>query len=631
MVLVEGQNADGVTIEEREFAVDADVGSATDRLVAVVREVREAAAATGNKLTSVGVTWTDESGAHALCEALASYEVGEVAPISPFIAATTLTQAVGLAIGYARIAMLFVEAESVTMAVVETAEAAIAEIRDESLESVDVMTAVRVLVEWTEGLSSPPDGVFVVGSGVDIVSIKRELENTTSLPVSGPEEPETALARGAALASANGSLPVLATDAFAYARDAVEGGPDAVTLSRLEVSTMPADAERIDDDTDVATTAIATSEPAGLHQTPQRRPVLMLGSLVTLIAAIVALEVSLALGIRPAAVGLRHIPGPARIMSAPLMPLAPLVVALAPRPAATRPVSPVAQLPPPNSFAPLPGVMVPGDGPGAGPALAGPPLLMPNPAPVRAPDADYPNYPLPLPLPVASTPSAAPIQQPSVPVTQPVTSQPVTTAPVTSVPITTAPATTVPVTQPPTYVPVSQPPRPVPVAPPTVHAPETQPPVNLPVPEGPVVPGLETPTVHGPVIEVPTIAASPGIAVPAQDMPSAAPQSPGSLTAPAQEAVPSIGGSSAGSTGTGPSATGGGSAGAESGSLGGGSVGGGSVGGGSVGGGSSSIGGSSSSGGSSSVGGSSSSGGGSSSTGGSSSGSGSVSSGGGSR
>ncbi len=663
MVLVEGQNADGVTIEERQLAVDDAIGSATDHLVTTMRDVRAAAAAGGNRVSSIGVTWTDGFGACVVSEALAACDADNVTPISPFVAATTLAQAVAVAMGYERIAMLFADAESVSMAIVEAADAAIAEIRDEPLDSVDALSAVRVLGGWVEALSSRPGGVFVIGSGMDIcgfdiVTIKRELESVTLLAVSGPEEPETALARGAALASANASLHVLSTDAFAYARvaDPVDTGPDAVTLSRFDVFTVPADAQHIegfahnlspDGDTDVlTTTAIATAEETGLNETlQQRRPVLLVGSVgaVTLITGIVALEVSLALGIRPAAVGLQHIPGQGRIMPAPLMQLAPLAVAAAPRPVAMRPSGPPAQLPPSDGSIPLPHAVVPGDGPGAIPALVALPALMPNPVPPRAPDAAYPNYPILLPLPVASPPTAAPsVQQPSVPVTQPPTSQPVTSVPATSAPPTvpvtqppvSQPPTTVAVTQPPTYVPVSQPPRPVPVAPQPVPASEPQLPVSLPAPEGPVIPGQETPTVRGPALEVPTVPASPGIVVPAQDVPPVTPQLPGSLNAPASEPAPSTGGGGAPFGGSGGPLGGGGAgtAGVGPSAGGGGSTGGGSLGGGATGGGGSSIGGSSSIGGGSSTGGgSSSTGGGSSSIGGGSSGSSGGSSGGGRR
>lgn len=64
-----------------------------------------------------------------------------------------------------------------------------------------------------------PDGVFVVGSGVDVALIKAALETATSLPVNASEEPEAALACGAALASANAPLFGSSTAALAHAHD----------------------------------------------------------------------------------------------------------------------------------------------------------------------------------------------------------------------------------------------------------------------------------------------------------------------------------------------------------------------------------------------------------------------------
>ena len=61
--------------------------------------------------------------------------------------------------------------------------------------------------------------MFVVGSGIDIPLIKPALEAATTLPLAAPEEPETALARGAALASANAPLFSSSTAAQAYAQD----------------------------------------------------------------------------------------------------------------------------------------------------------------------------------------------------------------------------------------------------------------------------------------------------------------------------------------------------------------------------------------------------------------------------
>ncbi len=73
--------------------------------------------------------------------------------------------------------------------------------------------------------------MFLVGSGVDVASIKPALESATSLSVSASEEPETALARGAALASANAPLFASSTAALAYAQDPGTGVVDPYAAS----------------------------------------------------------------------------------------------------------------------------------------------------------------------------------------------------------------------------------------------------------------------------------------------------------------------------------------------------------------------------------------------------------------
>ena len=76
-------------------------------------------------------------------------------------------------------------------------------------------------------------------------TLRAMLEAVTSLPVSSPEEPETALAWGAALASASAPLFVSSTAALAYAQDPTTGevDPYAVSPGYLAVPDVPAIAE----------------------------------------------------------------------------------------------------------------------------------------------------------------------------------------------------------------------------------------------------------------------------------------------------------------------------------------------------------------------------------------------------
>ena len=225
IVLVEGQNADGATVDEDNFAVangdDPATFSGPDQVVAAILGTREGANEAGYDLLSTGVTWSDQCEATELRDALAARKVENVMLVSAFLAAAALAQSMGSATGYARAALLYVEPDTATLAVVDTTDGSITDVKREQLPDDDdqaVATLVS-LVSAAEGLDEQPDGLLVVGSGVDIPLIKPALEEATSLPLSVPEQPATALARGAALASANAPLFASSTAAQAYALD----------------------------------------------------------------------------------------------------------------------------------------------------------------------------------------------------------------------------------------------------------------------------------------------------------------------------------------------------------------------------------------------------------------------------
>ncbi|ORA33639.1 hypothetical protein BST20_22440, partial [Mycobacterium branderi] len=208
MVLVEGENADGSTVDEDNFAIPEDhdtptLNAAADQVLAAILGTRESAAEGGHRLASTGVTWTDPVEASALRDVLAARKVENVMLVSAFLAAAALAQTVGSALGYAHTGLLFIEPETATLAVVDSADGSVADVRREILPDDDTEAVARItaLTSTADGLPSRPQGLFVVGSGVDVAMIKSELEAATSLAVSAAEEPETALARGAALAS----------------------------------------------------------------------------------------------------------------------------------------------------------------------------------------------------------------------------------------------------------------------------------------------------------------------------------------------------------------------------------------------------------------------------------------------
>lgn len=373
MVLVEGESADGVTVDQDNFDVagDAAPSSAPSQVISAILGTREGATEGGFQLLSSGVTWTDHVEAALLRDALIARKIENVMLVSAFMAAAALTQAVGDATNYARTALLFVEPYTATLAVVNTADGSVTDVHRRVLAD-DEDRAVAELVEMVAGaetLKTHPNGVVVVGSGVDIPLIKQALEAATSLDVSVPDEPEMALARGAALASANAPLFASSTAALAYALDPGTGEVDPLALAGQSPGLLPGylpdyRATRVpagdagkgragvaysavpDEDADAQTSI-------GLDEAAQRRKsILLVGSTlaVIFITVVVALEIVLAISIRPT-VALRPNPDENVVVPTHSAPAPP--PASVPKPRVVSPV-PVAVPHPMNVPAPIP-------------------------------------------------------------------------------------------------------------------------------------------------------------------------------------------------------------------------------------------------------------------------------------
>ncbi len=402
MLLVEGENADGVTVDDKSFDVacddDAATMSAADQVITTILGTRENATQAGHALTSTGVTWTDPVDAAALHEALATRKIENVMLVSAFMAAAALAQTVGNTVGDHHTALLFLEPDTATLAVVDSGDGSIADVRKELISNADTIAELAGMVAGLDALETRPQSVFVVGSGVDVAALKPQLEAVTSIPVSAPEEPETALAWGAALASANAPLFASSTAALAYAQDPATGevDPYAVSPGYLAVPDVPPGTELgeedlaysavPDEEAEAHTTALDEEAEANTtaldlagDEHRERRPLLLVGTVlaVVFVAAILALEVALALGIRPSAVAL--LPRPLQNLIVPTQQApapAPAPVS-APAPLVNHAQAPVAALPPVKAQIPAP--------PPAAPAL--PPVPAAPPVPVAVPPA----------------------------------------------------------------------------------------------------------------------------------------------------------------------------------------------------------------------------------------------------
>ncbi|AEV71984.1 hypothetical protein MycrhN_1366 [Mycolicibacterium rhodesiae NBB3] len=400
MVLVEGEMGDGLIVDHDSFDVTANDGSANSAATQVVEAVlgtQESAAVGGHSLKAIGVTWSDHAEGAALRDALTANGLDDVMLVSAGHAAAELAQAAGRAVGHHTTALLFVDRDTATLSVVQTDDGSVVKVLSRSLHSTDAMAVLTEMAAAVDAQDSPPQGMFVVGSGVDVSSVKQHLRNLVTLPVSAPEEPELALARGAALAAANAPALESSTVGLAYSQD--PDGPTAgsalagLANAETQLAAVGSDGASLDD-----------YDPQTEMQLPagDRKPFLLVGSALTsiFIVGVVALVISLAVSIRPTA-DQRPSPGQNALV--------PTVAPTAPGPAPAPEAAPVEAPPPPPTAAQTikPPVPVAQQVPQAPPRTvyveapppAAPPPAAP-PAPAAPPPAPAPAAPAPIPAPV---------------------------------------------------------------------------------------------------------------------------------------------------------------------------------------------------------------------------------------
>lgn len=422
MVLVEGERADGVTVDHDVFDIDIFDGSATspaaDQVAAAVLGTQESAAASGHHLKSIGVTWTNHSDAAALRDTLNARGVEDVMLVSATHAAASLAQAVGRAIGYDTTALLFIEKDTATLSVVQTEDGSVVKVLSRDLHDSDAMAVFAEMAKAVESAESPPQGLFIVGSGVDAAAVKAHLENLVALPVSAPDEPELALARGAALASAHAPEMEASTAGLAYSQDRdgttaasahpeLAGAATQMAPAGAVTQVAPVSAAQAYSDALAYSDEVEVAEGESFYEDESRKPFLLVGSALTsiFVVGVVALVISLAVSIRPT-VEQRPSPGerpviPSQAAPAPAEQFAPA----APAPA------PAAPAPPPETIkAPVPVVQ-------EAPAQAPRTVFVEKPAPAPAAPAPAPAAPAPIP--------AAPVPAPAAPVVPPVVAPPI--------------------------------------------------------------------------------------------------------------------------------------------------------------------------------------------------------------
>ena len=303
MVLVEGADANGVTIDHHCDTLGT--GTAADQVVAGILGTRDSAAEGAHRIASIGVAWTDRAAAAELKGILRANDIDEVVLVSELHAASALAQAIGQALGCERTALMFLERDTATLAVVRAADGAVVRVESRSLRAHDAVAGLRHMVAGLERLAQPPQAVFMVGSGIDVAALKPKIAAGTTLTVHAPEDGALALARGAALAAANAPRLEAETVAVAPGTDVptvagiITQRAPAGYMAPLGYSAMPDD-ERAGDEP--ADDDPADDEPVE-SAAAEHEPFMLVGSaLMTIfVVGVLALLASLVITTRPTA------------------------------------------------------------------------------------------------------------------------------------------------------------------------------------------------------------------------------------------------------------------------------------------------------------------------------------------
>lgn len=484
MVLVEGEDAHGATVDHRCFDLTTDDAAAS--ALAGILGTRDSAAEGGHRIVATGVVWTDPAAAARLKSVLRADSIDDVILVSELHAAGALAQAIGQAAGYAHTALMFLERGTATLAVVRAADGAVVKVASRSLHVPDAAAELQMMVVGLERLPTRPQALFMVGSGVDVAVLKSSVAVGTSLPVHIPEDAALALARGAALAAVNTPRYDASTVGLAPNDVTVGLAPsdDTSTVAGIitqqaaigymaprgysAMSDEPSSADPVESLTDLTEMAVDSE--------PDRDPFLGVGSVLLslFVIGVFALVASLVITIRPAAdqpadpdqsaavssvqspvpaapetianplpvVQEAPVLAPPRVVAPPafvpapaaeLVPQAQIPAPAAPVPAAPAPVVPAPVAPAPVApvpVAPAPVVVVPPILPQLLPQLL-PQILQP---PVRS--APAPRSPV-----TSSAPAPSTVSPSSAPPSAPVSSSPVSSGPVLSGPVSSAPVT----------------------------------------------------------------------------------------------------------------------------------------------------------------------------------------------
>jgi hypothetical protein len=206
-VLVEGRDADGAILDHEDFDVASGGGVravyTSEQATAAVLDAQAAAASYDHRIHVIGVTWSDEAAAEAalLLESLTNAGFDNVVPIRLHQACDELARAIAPVVGCEKAAVCVLDGDSTIVTMVDACD-------DEPQTAIKRLPGgAGRLVGWLTTLfdrsSWQPGGIVVVGPDEDLEALSWRLEKAVPVPVLTQTGAQLALARGAALASAD--------------------------------------------------------------------------------------------------------------------------------------------------------------------------------------------------------------------------------------------------------------------------------------------------------------------------------------------------------------------------------------------------------------------------------------------
>lgn len=196
-------------------AQGTDGWSTTARATAAVEAI---AATRGERLTSIGVTWSDDADAEAslLMSSLTESGFDNVVPVRLPEATEALARGMAEVIDCRTTAVCVIEPDTAIALIVHADDGAVQTAVNHGIDSdeslIGWLSTVFARADWQ------PEALVLVGSAGGFDSVHPRLEEALSVPVFAPAEAPLALARGAALASTHtAGLPLDSTPLFSSA------------------------------------------------------------------------------------------------------------------------------------------------------------------------------------------------------------------------------------------------------------------------------------------------------------------------------------------------------------------------------------------------------------------------------